>query len=148
MSSIQSSFAQNKTRRLVAFSTADLFTLTQITTALANVNATNVGSVYTVDTASNFAAVVVVLDALGPSTATVGESLIDMGSEIVVGVAGVDSVLLKFRLVKDSTTAGTSRVDADGKNVKYVVVENNTYKSANTTGGTIVNKLPVLVARV
>ena len=152
MSSIQSSFAQNKTRRLVAFGTAPSYPLASITDNFVAGSVSNVGSVYTVDTLANFVTFVNDLQSDGTSgtypivKAVIGECYTDLGSEVVVGVAGNDSILLKFRAVKNTVSAASANGSFDGAKVGYVVVENNTFGAV--TDPTMTNKLPVQVARV
>ena len=149
MSSIQSSFSQNRSNRLVVVgSSAYMYTLSAVKTAFGTKGST-VGSLYTASSITNYVAFAVALDgyttwAAGALSLYDHDTLVDMGSEIVVGVAGGESALLKLRLVKNTLTASTG-VAGDGASIGYVVVENNAYKStvaSNTTS------LPVRVSRL
>ena len=151
MSSVQSSFAQNKSRRLVANAAAPLFTSAAVNAALgvAAGSATNVGSLYTIDTLAHYSTFVGTLHAAvagAPTyrTLTQFDTLTDMGNELVFGVAGGESELLKLRLVKNSVT-GSGGSAGDGAYLGYVVVENNAFQAGiNSLAGA----LPVKVSRV
>lgn len=150
MSSIQSSFAQNKSRRLVANAAARIYTASAVDSALAVAagSATNVGSLYTVDTLAHYSTFVGTLDANttapGSRLLTQFDTLTDMGNELVFGVAGGESELLKLRLVKNTTT-GSGGSAGDGAYLGYVVVENNAFQSG---AGSLAGALPVKVSRV
>lgn len=116
MSSIQASFAQNKSRSLVVFSTNAYFTTdAQLATLL--LPASNVGSVSTFPTDATF---YTFTNGLGAAFSAANETLIDLGNEVNVGIAGVGSTLVKLRRVQRTT----------GGNVVtgYVVTENDVSK--------------------
>ena len=138
MSSIQASFAQNKSRTFVTLATGKAITFDVLDALLSVQGADSVGSDYTLYDATTFNTV----SALAGSTAlVVGETLIDLGKELTVGLDGVDGVLLKFRLVK-RTTGGPVDDPIDGDAV-YVVVENNVSKATGVSANSLVS-----VARV
>ena len=141
MSSIQSYFAQNKSRRLVCPVAVQTVTLAQINSRLATASASGVGSLYSVPSAAALSTFVNGLDGDAVTTSA-GEMLIDLGKEIVVGLTGVNSILLKFREVERTNVS----LPATGNpNTVYVVVENNLSQSISNS---FANRLPVKVSRV
>ena len=150
MSSIQSSFAQNKTRTLVSngaqfVSASALATLLGPATKVGPVGLSGLAFVNVFPTAATFGTFVTTT--LGGVATTAGETLKDMGSEVTVQLLGVPNSLIKFRAVKRCNAALTfSSLLApivDGP-VGYVVVENDA-----SYGNTAVHAtFKVLVSRV
>ena len=158
MSSIQSSFAQNKTRTfsVLGSTNAWIHDFTNLTGSFVAGSVTNVGSVYTVDTVANFITFVQNVSGAGVGglyhALVANETLVDFGSEIVVGVAGVSSTLLKFRLVRRTTgTVAATGYTGGSTNatfsVGYVVSENNVSQDIEDSGA-ITDLLNVKIARV
>lgn len=150
MSSIQSSFSQNKTRTLLAVGGAQFVPAGTLATALAA--ATKVGTVgvsglafvNVYPTAATFGTFV--NTALGGVVLTAGESLKDMGNEVTVQQLGDHNSLIKLRLVKRSKaglTFSTSAAPVSDGPVGYVVVENSVAASSGVDA-----TFKVLVARV
>ena len=140
MSSIQSSFAQPKTTRLVSLSTGRIVTEAQVTSALTavyGISYSQVGTLYVVDTVGHLEAFATAFESAGVALSAY-ETLIDMGKNLTFGVLGVDGTILRFRLVKRTKGAGTLPTD---NLVGYVLVENDSSVAAVT--GTLVK-----VARV
>ena len=92
MSSVQSSFAQNKTRTfsVLGANSAWLHDFTNLTGSFEPGSVTNVGSLYTVDTVANFISFVQNVSGAGVGglyhSLAANETLVDLGREIVVGV--------------------------------------------------------------
>jgi len=135
MSSIQSSFAQPKTRSLVAnFATSYFITDAGLATLLAPAATVSiVGSLYTFTTAGAFKTAFT-LNTTGGSVLVPGETLKDLGGEINGSVTGYD-VAIKLRRVKRNSGAVQPSY-ATG----WVVVENNasedtTYSAASSRVG-------------
>lgn len=147
MSSIQSSFAQNKSRRFVALAAAKCYPASVLTGYITSATgASQVGSLYVFNNVTNYAIFVASLNTGTSSvTLTAYDTLVDMGHEINVGLAGIETPLLKLRLVKNTVTA-SSGVAGDGATVGFVVIENNAFMSAMT--GLTASRAPVQVARV
>ena len=152
MSSIQSSFAQKKSNTLTVLGsgTAYIHDLANITGSFVAGSVSNVGSLYTVDTVAHFLSFVGTLHGGGSggnyNSLAANETLVDLGAELVVGVAGVSSTLLKFRLVRRTTgTVAATGFTSVPLAVGYVVVENNV---SQDTESSINGKLNVKVARV
>jgi hypothetical protein len=146
MSSVQASFAQNKSRSFVTVAASGkLVTADQLDALFVTAGADNVGSLYTIYTAAAFNTFTI----LGSGVTTVvGETLIDLGKQVTVGLDGVDGVLLKLRLVK-RTSGGEVDSPIDG-DVVYAVVENNVSVSKEVTSHTVLVSAysRVAVARV
>ena len=136
MSSIQSVFSQPKTRSLVGVSASSYFMPDAGVTALLAPAATvsSVGSLYTFTTAAAFKTAFTLNATVGGATGTVlvvGETLLDLGHEIVGTVVGMD-VILKLRRVKRGNLSGVGAgADLPTYATGWVVVENNV--SQNTT---------------
>ena len=151
MSSIQSSFAQKKSNTLTVLGsgTAYIHDLANITGSFVAGSVSNVGSLYTVDTVAHFLSFVGTLHGGNGGnfhSLAANETLVDLGAELVVGVAGVSSTLLKFRLVRRTTgTVAATGFTSVPLAVGYVVVENNV---SQDTESSINGKLNVKVARV
>ena len=119
MSSIQSSFSQNRSRSFVVLTTGKFVSDSVLATLLTP--ASSVGSVSTFPTNATF---FTFSGLSGSSPLVVSETLLDLGNEVNVGVSGIDSTLLKLRRVKRTT--GGDVVTG------YVVVENDVSKYAAT----------------
>ena len=151
MSSIQSAIAQNPTRTFVTLNGTYGSSVTSdvLDALLATAGADNVGSVYTIYTATAFNTFTVLSNSASVyyNRLVVGETLTDMGKQVTVGLDGVDSCLLKFRSVK-RTKGGAVDDPVDG-DVEYVVVENNVSKSQQVNHTLLMNSNSfVAVARV
>jgi hypothetical protein len=94
----------------------------------------NVGSLYTFTTAAAFKTAFTLAVTAGGATGTVlvvGETLLDLGHDIVGTVVGMD-VILKLRRVKRGNLTGVgAAADLPTYTTGWVVVENNV--SQNTT---------------
>lgn len=143
MSSVQASFAQLPlSKRFVCTASTQIFTEAALVTALGGY-ATALGNVYSVDTATNFLVFTSTLKAEG-TVASSGETLLDMGKEVHIGIAGDESNLLTLRRVQ--RTHGTVALGApSGSAVGYVCVEN---KLSMDTESTNAAKVAVTVSRV
>ena len=133
MSSVSRGLAQRLTKQLVVLAAGEAYTQAQLETAIdAYVKS---GNVYLVADAAAFQADTTAITALTGTAIAVGDSLIDLGKDLYLGIAGLDSQLIQFRLVQPlNGTVANSGVNSAGL---YVVV-----KSIKTYG------LPVAVARV
>ena len=160
MSSSHSSFAQNKSNTLTVLGEGNawLHDFTNLVGSFEPGSVTNVGSVYTVDTVANFISFVQTVSGGGVGgvglyhALAANETLVDFGNEIIVGVAGVSSTLLKFRLVRRTTgTVAATGYTGGSTNatfsVGYVVSENNVSQDIENTGA-ITGLLNVKIARV
>lgn len=143
MSSIQSAPAQNPTRTFVTLAATPYVSSDALNALLTTAGADNVGSVYTIYDVTAFNTFSQLSNLAVPQTllSNAGETLIDMGKQVTVGLDGVDSCLLKFRSVK-RTKGGLADTPVDG-DVEYVVVENNVSKAASVASNSWVR-----VARV
>ena len=145
MSSVQSAFVQLPlSKRFVCTASTQVFTEAALVTALGGF-ATALGNVYVVDTAAHLTTVFEAFNTgSGVATASSGETLLDMGKEIHVGLAGDESNLLTLRRVQ--RTHGTVALGyPSGSAVGYVVVEN---KLSEATGGVTALHPKVSVCRV
>ena len=141
MSSIQASFAQNKSRSFVTVGTGKCIVPDNLVADLATAGADNVGTDYTIYDIAKFNTFTG-LSGYSTHALAAGETLIDLGKQITVGLDGVDGVLLKFRLVKRTLSSAAADTPIDGE-VVYVVVENNVSFAATVSGNS-----RVTVARV
>lgn len=146
MSSVQTAFAQNGNSRFVSVG-AKLWTQAELEQSIVDGgSAVNyLGNVYLVDTAAHFVALL--FDLSGSSSAvttTSGETLLDMGKELHVGIAGDESNLLTFRRVQ-RTSGSVATGYPSGSPVGYVLIENKL--SMDSTDHVNVNDL-VKVRRV
>jgi len=144
MSSVQAQFAQPKTKTLIAFAGGWLRQeSTMVAAAQADPNLSVVGNVYTFSTKAHF--ITFVGSSAGGDSVTVvsTQTLVDLGSELHFGLAGVDSSLITMRKVKlsDVTTPADDYLDGVG----YVVTENRVSK--DVLDG-VEHNLQVKVARV
>jgi len=122
MSSISSSFAQNRSRSLVALAGASFVPDATLAGLLVTAAASQVGSVAVIPTVTAFKT----FSALtGLVSLTEGESLSDLGAQTDVLIAGDYSAVLKLRRVKRSVGALTAGNPLDNTATGYVVVENN-----------------------
>lgn len=120
MSSIQSSFAQPKTRSFVAnFASSYFITDAGLATLLAPAATVSiVGSVYTFTTAAAFKTAFT-LNTTGGSIFVQGETFEDMGADVNGNVTGFDAAIKLRRVKRNSGTVQPSYTTG------WVVVENN-----------------------
>lgn len=137
-------FAQRVTRNFVTLSaTARIYTYANLTTGT---GVTNIGDVVTLDTAANLDAYVEALPAAGAAVDAAANVLLeDLGKTVRVGLAGVNSELLIFRLVKAKKGTIVSGGDVTAAaNFGYVLVETDIGLDVAIAAGSP----DVLVARV
>ena len=140
MSSIQSSFAQNKSRSLVTVGSASFVPDATLASLLTTATASQVGSVAVIPTVALFKT----FSALaGNTTLAAGETLTDLGTETTVEISGDFTAVVKFRRVKRSNGALTSGNPLDNAVTGFVVVENTVSEAVGTSANA-----NVLVARV
>jgi len=138
MSSVSRGLAQRLTKQLVVLATGEAYTQAGIEGKLGT-SYSQAGNTYLLSSAAfNTAIGVGGISTATPTAIAVGDSLIDLGKDLYVGILGGDSQLLHFRLVQplDGTVADNG-VDSAAV---YVLVQNKV-RAVSTA-------LPVSVARV
>lgn len=144
MSSIQSSFAQNKSRSLVTVGTASFVPDATLASLLTTATAVSVGSVAVVPGTTAGITLFKTFTALaGKTSLAAGETLTDLGTETTVEISGDFTAVVKFRRVKRSNGALTSGNPLDNAVTGFVVVENTVSEAAGVSANA-----NVLVARV
>lgn len=133
MSSVSRQFSQPLTKTFVAHAVGYSYTLAVIEAKLlaADANYVKLGNVYLLSTKAAFEAFLDSND-IGGSAFAQYETLIDMGREIHVGVAGINGNLLTFRTLKRTNGQDLGSSDVTG----FVIVANMVSKDsiANTSG--------------
>jgi len=144
MSSVQTQFAQPKTKTLILFTGGWIRQeSTMVAAAQADPNLSVVGNVYTFSTKAQFITFVVGSAGGAYTTIDATQTLVDLGSELHFGVSGIDSNLITMRKVQlsDASLAGS----ADDYFTGYVVTENRVSKDVVDS---VEHNLQVKVARV
>ena len=133
MSSVSRQFSQPLTKTFVAYGAGYSNTLAAIEAKLlaADANYVKLGNVYLLSTKAALGAFLDSNDTGGSAFAQY-ETLIDMGREIHVGVAGINGNLLTFRTLKRTNGQDLGSSDVTG----FVIVANMVSKDiiANTSG--------------
>ena len=133
MSSVSRQFSQPLTKTFVAHAAGYSNTLAAIEAKLlaADANYVKLGNVYLLSTKAALGAFLDLTDTGGSAFAQY-ETLIDMGREIHVGVAGINGNLLTFRTLKRTNGQDLGSSDVTG----FVIVANMVSKDiiANTSG--------------
>ena len=119
MSSISRNFSQRLTNKLIATGMPFLFTEADMANAAIAGNAQVLGSVVLVPTLSDLSGYMTSLPGICIASR---EILLDLGVTLHVGIQGVESDLLVFRLVQRTNV---SVADRGTGAVGYVVVDNN-----------------------